>query len=126
MCTILHNCQLWHFVHPAQKSGGVQPAISSTQQSPFERLQGKFSTIIDTLSRTARAEDLADKLFTVHMINLSHLQEAGVTTVENSKRIRPLVVSVLQQVNNNPEKFIDFIEILRELGQQDLVTIIQS
>ena len=115
-----------------QTSGGAQPTTggdrpaSSPQPTPYRRLKSNFDEIVATLSSTARAEDLADKLFSKDLIDDGLLEEAGVNTIANSKRIRPLILSVLSQVKMDPEKFAEFIEILQKLGQHELVKTIQS
>ena len=115
--------QLAHAQPVQHPSASPQPQAIANPS--YQRLQDNFETVITTLSPLVRAEDLADKLFSARMINPGLLEEAGVTAVANSKRIRPLIVAVLSQVKTEPEKLTKFVEILQQFeGLEGIVKIL--
>ena len=90
--------------------------MSGTQTPEYQKLQGNFNTVISHLGDILSAEDLADKLFANGLITNGTREEASLSTVANTRKIRALIVAVLAQVQFDPTKYKMFVTVLSTIS----------
>ena len=79
------------------------------------------------LSAKRAAEVLSGKLYQAGMITVDMLNEAELSMVIQSKRIRPLVSAILAMVKTDKENYKTFITILRDTdGLSDIAAFIEG
>ena len=106
--------------HSSQQQSGGQ------QSEEYRKLQLNLDTITYYLAANIDPELLAAKLFAAKMISGNLVEEASVTTITKSRRIRPLVYAILSQVELNREKYVQFLNILEHIeGLDELVHLLQ-
>ena len=76
----------------------------SIQTPEYQKLREMFDTVISHLGDILSAEDLADKLFSNKLITRETLEEASLSTLTNTRRVRTLIV-VLGQVRIDPTNY---------------------
>ena len=88
----------------------------STRSPEYQKLQEKFDTVIRHLGDILSAEDLADKLFSNKLITKGKLEEASLSTVTNTNRMRTLIVAVLGQVHIDPTNYHKFVTLVSSIS----------
>ena len=100
-------------------------AFSGQGRQQYDRLLTLFAHLIEKLADTIRAEDLADRRWSEKLITKGCWEEACVRGMANSRKIRPLMTSVLSQVELNLVNYDKSVSVLREFdGLQDIVQLI--
>ena len=90
--------------------------MSGTQTPGYQKLHENFDTVIHHLGAILSAEDLADKLFSNKLITSGTQEEASLSTVTNTKKIRALLVAVLAQVQFDPANYYKFVTVLSTIS----------
>ena len=93
--------------------------MSGTQTPEYQKLQGNFDTVISHLGDILSAEDLADRLFANGLITngtREDSEEASLSTVANTRKIRALIVAVLALVQFDPTKYKMFVTVLSTIS----------
>ena len=89
---------------------------SGTQTPEYQKLQGNFDRVIHHLGAILSAEDLADKLFANRLIRNETREEASLSTVANTKKIRALIVAILTRVEMDPTNYKKFVTVLSTIS----------
>ena len=90
--------------------------MSGTQTPEYRKLQDNFDKVIHHLGAILSAEDLADKLFAKRLITNGTREEASLSTVTNTKKIRALIVAVLALVEMDPTKYKNFVTLVSAIS----------
>ena len=89
---------------------------SGTQTPEYQKLQGNFDRVIHHLGAILSAEDLADRLFANRLITNGTREEASLSAIANTKKIRALIVAVLALVQFDPTKYKTFVTVLSTIS----------
>ena len=89
---------------------------AGTQTPEYQKLQGNFDTVIRHLGAILSAEELADKLFANRLITNGTREEASLSTVANTKKVRALIVAVLALIQFDPTKYKTFVTVLSTIS----------
>ena len=90
--------------------------MSGTQTLEYQKLQKNFDKVIDHLGAILPAEDLASKLFANKLITSGTQEEASLSTVANTKKIRTLLVAVLALVQFDSANYEKFVTVLSTIS----------
>ena len=113
----IQSCQQhysWHFTGTSQDHTSAKR--SGTQTPEYQKLQEKFDTLIHHLGAILSSEDLADKLFAKKLITSGKQEEASLSTVPNTKKIRVLVIAVLAKVQFDTANYEKFVTVLSNIS----------
>ena len=106
--TSMHTCKQ----HSTDITDPTSAKISGTQTPEYQKIQENFDTIISHLVAILSAEELADKLFLNKLITSGTQEDASLSTVAKTKKIRALIVAVLAPVQFDPTKCKKFVSVL--------------
>ena len=105
----------WH------STGATNYTMSGTQTLEYQKLHENFDTVIHHLGAILSAEDLADKLFSNKLITSGTQEEASLSTITNTKKIRALLVAVLAQVQFDPANYYKFVTVLSTISGAECI-----
>ena len=93
----MHTCKQ----HSTDITDPTSEKISGAQTPEYQKIQENFDTIISHLVAHAilSAEELADKLFLNKLITSGTQEDASLSTVAKTNKIRALIVAVLARSN---------------------------
>ena len=122
----MHTCKQYYPWHSTGATDHTSAKMSGTPTPEYQKLQENFDRIIHHLGAILSAEDLADKLFANKLITSGTREEASLSTVTNTMKIRALIVAVLAQVQFDPENYKNFVTVVSAIsGAEHMVDFLR-